>query len=59
MTVTVCVIAYNEEKTLPRLLEDIKKQDYPAGQMEILLIDSRSEDTTMQVMQKFAEENHQ
>lgn len=59
MTVTVCVIAYNEEKTLPRLLEDIKQQDYPAGQMEILLIDSCSEDGTMQIMQKFAEENQQ
>ncbi len=59
MTITVCVIAYNEEKTLPRLLEDIKKQDYPADKMEILLIDSGSKDKTMQVMRAFAEENPQ
>lgn len=59
MTVTVCVIAYNEEKTLPHLLEDIKRQDYPADQMEILLIDSRSDDATMRVMQQFAAENPQ
>lgn len=59
MTVTVCVIAYNEEKTLPRLLEDIKRQDYPVGKTEILLIDSGSEDATMRVMRRFADENPQ
>lgn len=59
MTITICVIAYNEEKTLPRLLEDLKKQDYPADKMEILLIDSGSKDATMQVMHAFAEENPQ
>ena len=29
MTVSVCIIAYNEEKTLTSLFSDIKNQDYP------------------------------
>ncbi len=59
MTVTVCIIAYNEERTLPRLLADLKKQDYPPEKTEILLIDSGSDDATMQVMRAFARENPQ
>lgn len=31
MLVSLCVIAYNEEKALPRLLDDIRLQDYPMG----------------------------
>ena len=55
MTVSICVIAYNEEKTLPRLLEDIVKQDYPKEKMEVLLIDSMSTDSTRNVMVEFVE----
>lgn len=59
MTVSVCVIAYNEEKALPRLLNDINAQDYPSEKMEIVLVDSMSNDKTRQIMNQFAEENPQ
>lgn len=59
MTVTVCVVAKNEERTLPRLLEDIRQQTYPAEEMEVLFVDSLSEDGTRKIMEKFAEENPQ
>lgn len=53
MTVSVCVIAYNEESTLKGLLAGIVKQDYPHDRMEIVLIDSASEDGTKALMQSF------
>ena len=35
MLVSVCVVAYNEEKVLPQLLHDIENQDYTKEKMEI------------------------
>lgn len=46
MTVSVCIIAYNEEKTLKSLFSDIVHQDYPHEKMEIILVDSMSTDHT-------------
>lgn len=54
MIVSVAVVAYNEEKTLPGLLKELVAQDYPHDKMEILLIDSCSSDGTRRVMEEFA-----
>ena len=35
MFITICVIAYNEEQTLPAILKDIAAQDYAHGSMEV------------------------
>ena len=59
MLVSVCTIARNEEEYLPHLLEDITKQDYPAEQIEVVMVDSSSTDGTRQIMERFAEENLQ
>ena len=56
MIISFAVVAYNEEKTLPKLLNDLKNQDYPHEKIEVLLIDSMSTDNTLSIMQKFAEE---
>ena len=55
MIVSVAVVAYNAEKTLPLLLNDLREQDYPHEKIEILLIDSMSEDGTRRVMADFKE----
>lgn len=59
MTVSICIIAYNEEKTLPKLLDDVKKQDYPVHNIEVILVDSMSTDKTRVIMKQFAAENTQ
>lgn len=59
MRVSVCIVAYNEERTLPLLLADIKKQTYDHTKMEIVLIDSMSTDQTREVMNLFKEENNE
>lgn len=58
MTVSFCIIAYNEEKALPSLLEDVKRQTYPHSSMEIVLVDSVSTDRTKDLMQRFAKEDN-
>ncbi len=57
MKVSVAIVAYNEEKTLPKLLEDLTAQDYPHEKIEVLLIDSMSTDNTLELMTKFAEKS--
>lgn len=57
MFITVCVIAYNEEKTLDSILQDITAQDYEHKNMEVLLVDSASTDGTRKIMHEFAKEN--
>lgn len=53
MIVSVCVVAYNEERVLPSLLDDIRKQDYPKEYTEVVLIDSMSSDKTEEIMKEF------
>lgn len=59
MRVSLCVVAYNEEKRLPSLFQDILEQTYPHEKMEIILVDSCSEDGTRSLMERFADEREQ
>lgn len=55
MLISVGVVAYNEEKYLNHLLDDLKKQTYPHQSMEIILVDSCSTDQTRSLMTRFKE----
>lgn len=57
MIVSFAIVARNEEGYLPELLKDLKNQDYPHGKIEVLLIDSLSEDKTWQIMRNFAKDH--
>ena len=54
MTVSLCMIAYNEEHTLNRLLEQIASQTYPKAETELVLVDSASSDATKSLFEHFA-----
>ncbi len=58
MTVSFAIVAFNEEKTLPKLLSDLREQSYPHEKIEILLIDSMSDDNTYSIMEKFRDSEH-
>lgn len=45
--------AYNEELALPQLLGQLLDQTYPLSQVELILIDSASTDSTRQIMNDF------
>ncbi|MBQ3118856.1 MAG: glycosyltransferase family 2 protein [Clostridia bacterium] len=57
-TVSVCVIAYNEEKFLPNLFNDILSQTYPKELMEVVLVDAMSSDRTREIMESFKDANN-
>lgn len=57
MTVSLCVVAYNEEQFLPNLLRDLEAQTYPHDLTEIVLIDGISSDSTKQIMKDFAQKS--
>ncbi len=52
-TVTVGVIAYNEQKYLPDLLSDLLKQSYPKHLIELVLVDGKSTDETRMILENF------
>lgn len=58
-TVSLCVIALNEENFLPNLLQDLLAQTYPHDKTQIVLVDSGSKDKTKAIMEAFAEEHRQ
>lgn len=49
--ISVVVAARNEEASLPILLDDLQKQDYPEHLMEFIIADDRSDDNTWSVIQ--------
>ena len=52
-TVTFGVIAYNEQKYLPDLLDDLLHQTYPKELIEVVLVDGDSTDNTWDIMNSF------
>ena len=57
LTVSFCVIARNEEQTLPALFADLLAKTYSHSLMEVLLVDSASTDGTKACMEAFAREH--
>lgn len=58
MVVSFCVIAYNEEKALPSLFDNIISQDYPHQNIEVILVDAMSTDNTKKLMIEFAKKDY-
>lgn len=57
MIVSVIIVAYNEEKYINSILNDIFLQDYPISDIELILIDSMSNDDTKQLFTSFKKRN--
>lgn len=53
LTISVIIPARNEETNIEKLLRSICKQNYPADQYEILVIDDHSTDNTADLVKKF------
>ncbi|TYZ24503.1 glycosyltransferase family 2 protein [Selenomonas ruminis] len=54
LRVSICIVALNEERYLPGILEDVLRQTYLHDKTEILLIDSKSTDNTKKIMIDFS-----
>jgi glycosyltransferase involved in cell wall biosynthesis len=53
LTCTICVIAYNEEKSIRTILDCISCQDYDHSLCEVILVDGMSTDNTKAIMKGF------
>ncbi len=51
--VTIIIIAYNEEQTIVRKLESCLGQQYPAGNLEIIVVSDGSRDLTRNKVSQF------
>lgn len=52
-TVTVMIVAHNEEKVIEKKLENVLKLDYPTEKIEILVSSDNSTDNTNQIVKEF------
>lgn len=57
MKVSFIVVAYNAGNKIENLLMNLEKQDYDHSNIEIILVDSNSNDSTKEIMIKFKELN--
>ena len=57
LAVTVIVVAHNEEDSIGRCIDSILKQNYPTPLMEIIIVNDRSEDKTVEILDRFSGPN--
>lgn len=50
--ITIIIITFNVERTLPTVLHTIEIQDYPRKKIEILMVDGNSTDDTLRIAKK-------
>lgn len=53
MKFSIVIPCYNEEKTLPFLLESLKQLDYPSQEFEVIIVDNNCTDQTVLVAQRW------
>ncbi len=51
--ISVIIATFNSEKTLPLVLQSLKKQSFQHNKIEILLLDGGSQDATKKIGEKF------
>ncbi len=51
--ISIVIATYNSGKTITKVLEAIKKQDYPKSKIELFIIDGGSSDDTISVAKKY------
>ena len=57
LTISILLVARNEEEYLRNILDDISKQDYQHALIDVILVDSLSTDKTLDIMKEFKQNN--
>jgi cellulose synthase/poly-beta-1,6-N-acetylglucosamine synthase-like glycosyltransferase len=55
--VSVIVAAFNEEKDLPRKLQNLQELDYPADRMQVVIVSDGSTDSTNEILHRVTSSN--
>jgi|ERR1700722_2564072 glycosyltransferase involved in cell wall biosynthesis len=53
VAISIIIATFNSERTLPLVLESIKRQTFPQKKIEILILDGGSEDKTLTIAKKY------
>lgn len=53
-TVSVLIAARNEEENIARTIDAILNQNYPLSQLELIIVDDHSTDSTAEIVQSYA-----
>ena len=56
-TVSLVIPTYNEASVIRQKLENVLELDYPRDKLEVVVVDSASNDETRNIVKKFAEEH--
>lgn len=57
LKITVVIVAHNEGKTIVQALDSIRHQNYPSHLFEVIVVNDRSEDETITLLQQNAWED--
>ncbi len=57
MLVSICIVAFNEEKNLSDIFADLLSQTYPHKNIELVFVDNRSSDRTHEILCAFRDEH--
>ncbi len=52
-SVSIIIPARNEEQQIGLLLDDLIRQDYPAGALQVVVVDDCSEDSTVEIVKRY------
>lgn len=55
--ITVGILTYNRDRTIPKCLAALEACSYPKSQMRIVFVDNFSEDTTPEILREFAQKH--
>jgi len=55
--ISMILAIYNESKIIKKKLENIRDINYPAEKMEVIVVDSASNDDTVEIINKYLENN--
>lgn len=51
--ISYCIMTYNEEKNIKGCLDSIFSQNYPKDKLEVIIVDDKSTDKTVEIAQKY------
>lgn len=51
-TLSIIIVTKNVERTFSKLLNNLSSQDYPKSKLEIIVVDGRSTDKTLEIIKK-------
>lgn len=51
-SLSIIIVTRNVERTFSRLLKNIYEQDYPKNKLEVIVVDGRSTDKTLEIIKK-------